>query len=66
MYLRSKFKLLEKAAVHLEALEPVFDEYEREQMNKLDKSLAGGESFSDITEHWVGATSSEVIRSYPP
>jgi hypothetical protein len=30
MYLRSKFKLLEKAAVHYEALEPVFEQYEKE------------------------------------
>lgn len=66
MYLRSKFKLLEKASAHLEALEPLFEKFNQEQMSKLEKSLAGGEDFSDLAENWVGTHNPEIIRSYPP
>lgn len=66
-YIRGKFALLEKAAAHYEALEPQLAQYEEEQRSQLEASLAGGEHFSDLSEHWVGAaTSGEVIRSYPP
>ena len=65
-YIRGKFALLEKAAAHYEALEPLLQKYEEEQRVQLEASLAGGEHFSDLSEHWVGATSAEVIRSYPP
>jgi hypothetical protein len=66
MYLRSKFKLLEKALVHLDALEPLFEKFNQEQMEKLDKSLAGGEDFSDLADNWVGTKNKDIIRSYPP
>lgn len=65
-YIRGKFALLEKAAAHYEALEPLLAKYEGEQHAKLESSLAGGEHFSDLSEHWAGTDSAEVIRSYPP
>ena len=65
-YLRNKFELIKKAIAHLDAVEPVFAEFEKTQLEKLDKCLAGGEEFTDLAKSWVGAHSSEVIRSYPP
>ena len=54
MYLRSKFKLLDKAALHLNAIQPLLDTFENEQISKLDKALAGADSFSDLSKNWVG------------
>jgi len=65
-YMRNKYDLLTKALAHLDALEPVFAEFERAQLEQLDKSLAGGNEFADLAESWVGATNPEVIKHYPP
>ena len=51
---------------HLEALEPTFAEYEREQREKLDLCLAKKDQFSDLATNWAGMKSSEVIKHFPP
>lgn len=60
--------LLNKAIAHLDTLQPLFQELEGQQMERMAKCLAEGGSgeFTDIAEHWVGATSQEVIRHFPP
>ena len=51
---------------HLEALEPTFAEFEREQHEKLDSCLAKKDRFSDLASNWAGMKSSEVIKHFPP
>lgn len=65
-YYRNKYDLLAKAMSHLEALEPTFAEYEREQREKLDLCLAKKDEFSDLATNWAGMKSSEVIKHFPP
>jgi len=65
-YFRNKYDLLTKAMAHLDALEPVFAEFERQQMAQMDACLAGGDAFKDLADHWIGAQSTEVIKHFPP
>lgn len=65
-YFRNKYDLLAKAMAHLEALEPTFAEFEREQREKLDLCLAKKDQFSDLEAHWAGAENPEVIKHFPP
>ena len=51
----------------MDALAPVFAEFEREQLEKLEKCMTeGGLGFTDLSGHWAGANNSEVIKCFPP
>jgi hypothetical protein len=65
---KPKLEFLNKAVKHLDALEPLFQQLEAKQMERMAKCLTGEGSgeFSDVAEHWIGATSKEVIRHFPP
>ena len=66
-YFKNKCDLLNKAAAHLDALEPLFAEYEKEQLVLLDKCLKeGGVGFTDLSGHWAGTDCDEVIKHFPP
>lgn len=65
---RTKLELLNKAIAHLDALEPLFQEFEGQELARMASCMAEGGSgeFTDIAEHWIGATSKEVIKHFPP
>ena len=66
-YFRNKYDLLAKAVAHLDALEPTFAEFQREQVDLLNKCLTeGGVGFTDLSGHWAGTKSEEVSRCFPP
>jgi len=67
-HFKNKIDLLNKAVAHLDALEPLFKELEDKQMERMAKCLAEGGSgeFTDVAEHWIGASSKEVIKHFPP
>jgi hypothetical protein len=66
-YFKNKYDLLAKAVAHLDALEPTFAEFERQQCELLDTCLTqGGVGFTDLAGHWAGAKSDEVIKHFPP
>jgi hypothetical protein len=62
-HFKNRIDLLNKAVAHLDALEPLFKELEDKQMERMAKCLAEGGSgeFTDAAEHWIGASSKEVI-----
>lgn len=66
-HFKNKCDLLTKAAAHLDALQPLFAEYEKEQVALLDKCLTeGGVGFTDLAGHWAGTDCDEVIKHFPP
>lgn len=65
-YFRNKYDLLAKAMSHLEALEPTFAEFEKEQQEKLALCLEKKEQFSDLEANWAGVENPEVIKHFPP
>ena len=65
-YFRNKYELLNKAIAHLQALTPLFAEYESQQIVALEASLANKQTFKDIEEKWIGVKSDEVIGHFPP
>ena len=57
-YFKNKYDLLAKAVAHLDALEPTFAEFEREQRDLLSKCITqGGVGFTDLAGHWAGTKS---------
>ena len=53
--------------VHLDALEPKFAEFQKRQVEELNKCLTGeSEAFTDLKDNWVGTENGEVIKHYPP
>jgi len=65
-YFKNKYDLLTKAMAHLDALMPVFAEFEAKQKADLDKCLASNDSFKGLGEDWIGVKSDEVIGHFPP
>ena len=69
-YFKHKYDLLAKAVAHLDALEPTFAEFEREQRDKLNRCISGegGEAagFTDLAKNWAGTESEEVLKHFPP
>lgn len=49
-------------------MEPLFKELEAQEMERMKKCLVEGGSgeFTDIAEHWIGASCDEVIKHFPP
>jgi len=63
---RTKRELIEKSLAHLDALEPWLAEFKQEELDHLEKSLAGSGGCSDLNENWVGTKNPEVMKHFPP